>query len=127
MSMELALASRPDAAGPDPMETVLASGTVKSAVAATPASREVSVREVARLAKVSPATVSLVINENPRISAATQQRVRRVMQQLGYRPNRLAQNLSRRDTQMLAVMPAADGFPEGQTILTASGRAAIVA
>ena len=26
------------------------------------------------------------------------------MEQLGYRPNRLAQNLSRRDTQMLAVM-----------------------
>src|SRR5206468_4562488 len=39
-----------------------------------------------------------------RISQPTQLRVRRAMKQLGYAPNRLAQNLSRRDTRVLAVM-----------------------
>jgi DNA-binding LacI/PurR family transcriptional regulator len=44
------------------------------------------------------------MNDHPRISAATKKRVRRVMEEVGYRPNRLAQNLSRKDTQMLAVI-----------------------
>src|SRR5437762_4708703 len=83
-------------------EAVLASDA--SGVPALRPSKLVSVRQVARLAKVSVATVSLVINENPRISRPTQQRVRRAMERLGYRPNRLAQSLSRRDTRMLAVM-----------------------
>src|SRR5437867_10846993 len=85
-----------------PIDTVLTSDA--PAAPALRPSKLVSVRQVARLAKVSVATVSLVINENPRISRPTQQRVRRAMERLGYRPNRLAQSLSRRDTRMLAVM-----------------------
>ena len=49
---------------------------------AAPQGKQVGVREVAHVAKVSVATVSLVINDNPRISQATQQRVRKVMEQL---------------------------------------------
>jgi DNA-binding LacI/PurR family transcriptional regulator len=70
---------------------------------ATPGSK-VSMREVARLAKVSVATVSMVLNDNPRISRATHMRVQRLIDRLGYRPNRLAQSLSGRYTQVLAVM-----------------------
>lgn len=103
-NMELALAARRELSDQNPVEMILKSQAARPVAPEPPASREVSVREVARLAKVSPATVSLVINDNPRISSATKQRVRRVMEELGYRPNRLAQNLSRRDTQMLAVM-----------------------
>ena len=89
----------------DPSEVVLQSDNPNASVPAPPATgKQASVREVARLAKVSPATVSLVINDNPRISAATQKRVRRAMEQLRYRPNRLAQNLSGRYTKMLAIM-----------------------
>ena len=98
----LALASRSEAASADPAEIALVSKSPASASAHT--AKPVGVREVARRAKVSPATVSLVINDNPRISASTQKRVRKIMDQLGYRPNRLAQNLGRRRTQTLAVM-----------------------
>src|SRR5215207_3864769 len=65
---------------------------------------KVSMREVARLAKVSVATVSMVLNDNPRISRATHMRVQRLIDRLGYRPNRLAQSLSGRYTQVLAVL-----------------------
>src|SRR5688500_15685029 len=66
--------------------------------------RSVSLRDVAKIADVSVATVSMVLNENPRISRATQLRVRQVMEETGYRPNRLAQSLSGRYTNVLAVM-----------------------
>ncbi|HYO09615.1 MAG TPA: LacI family DNA-binding transcriptional regulator [Tepidisphaeraceae bacterium] len=66
--------------------------------------KKVSMREVARLAKVSVATVSMVLNDNPRISRATHMKVQRLIDRLGYRPNRLAQSLSGRYTQVLAVM-----------------------
>src|SRR4051812_6381078 len=65
---------------------------------------KISMREVARLAKVSVATVSMVLNDNPRISRATHMRVQRLIDRLGYRPNRLAQSLSGRYTQVLAVL-----------------------
>jgi len=50
--------------------------------------------DVAKAAGVSIATVSLVVNGHPRISPATQRRVRAVIDKLGYRPNRAAQVLS---------------------------------
>jgi LacI family transcriptional regulator len=100
-SMDLALAGRHGQKAPDPFETDLVSGD--RAVDPAPA-KEPGVRDVARAANVSVATVSLVINDNPRISRATQERVRQVMADMGYKPNRLAQNLASRDTRMLCVM-----------------------
>ena len=66
--------------------------------------RRVSMREVAQQASVSVATVSMVLNDNPRISKATQIKVRRIIDKLGYRPNRLAQSLSSQYTRVLAVL-----------------------
>src|SRR5271170_4146646 len=66
--------------------------------------RPVSLRDVAKWAKVSVATVSMVLNDNPRISRATHLRVQKVIDQAGYRPNRLAQSLSSRYTRVLAVL-----------------------
>jgi LacI family transcriptional regulator len=73
---------------------------------------KVTIGAVARQAKVSVATVSMVLNKNPRISAATQLRVQQVVDELGYRPNRLAQSLSSKYTQVLAVLvpPLQHGF-----------------
>ena len=68
------------------------------------ADRPVSLRDVAKLANVSVATVSMVVNDNPRISRATAVRVRQIIDQTGYRPNRLAQGLSSRYTRSLAVL-----------------------
>jgi LacI family transcriptional regulator len=105
--LELALAVRPATAQADPGELALVSSGAPaegSPAPALPGGKQVSVREVARLAQVSATTVSLVLNDSPRISPSTQKRVRKAMEQLGYRPNRLAQNLSRRYTQMIAIM-----------------------
>ncbi len=66
--------------------------------------KPVNLRDVARLAGVSVATVSMVINDNPRISRATHMRVQRLIDRLGYRPNRLAQSLSSKYTQVFAIM-----------------------
>jgi len=66
--------------------------------------RRVSMRDVAEQAGVSVATVSMVLNHNDRISRATHIKVRRVIDRLGYRPNRLAQSLSGRHTRLLAIL-----------------------
>jgi DNA-binding LacI/PurR family transcriptional regulator len=66
--------------------------------------KPVSLRDVARMAKVSVATVSMVLNDNPRISRATHMRVQRLIERMGYQPNRLAQSLSSRYTRVLAVL-----------------------
>src|SRR6476659_7633049 len=68
------------------------------------ANKPVNLRDVAKMAGVSVATVSMVINDNPRISRGTHMRVQRLIDRLGYRPNRLAQSLSGRYTQVLAVL-----------------------
>jgi DNA-binding LacI/PurR family transcriptional regulator len=91
----------------------LAVDLAEPSAAATPSRRtagrnrggkSVSLRDVARLAKVSVATVSMVLNDNPRISRATHLRVSRLIERLGYQPNRLAQSLSSRYTTVLAVL-----------------------
>lgn len=46
----------------------------------------VTIRDVARLAGVSPSTVSRTVRDNPAISAATKARVRQAMEELGYIP-----------------------------------------
>ncbi|HEY7045700.1 MAG TPA: LacI family DNA-binding transcriptional regulator [Jatrophihabitantaceae bacterium] len=49
--------------------------------------------DIAREANVSQSTVSRVINNNPRISEATRQRVKKAMETLGYSPNAAARTL----------------------------------
>lgn len=69
-----------------------------------PSGKPVSLRDLARMANVSVATVSMVLNENPRISRATQLKVQRLIERTGYRPNRIAQSLSSKYTRVIAVM-----------------------
>lgn len=66
--------------------------------------KPVSLRDLAKMANVSVATVSMVLNENPRISRATQIKVQRLIERTGYRPNRIAQSLSSKYTRVIAVM-----------------------
>lgn len=64
--------------------------------------------DVARLAKVSPATVSYVLNDvtGQTISAQTRAAVRAAAEELGYRPNLAARNLARGGSGvMLYVVP----------------------
>jgi len=62
-----------------------------------------TMNDVAKMAGVSQTTVSLVVNYNPtaRISDETRSRVWNAINELGYRPNALAQGLKTRQTQII--------------------------
>ncbi len=69
------------------------------------AARPVSIRDVAEASGVSLTTVSLVLNNgDARISQPTRERVLEVIERLGYRPNRLAQGLQNRRSNILAIL-----------------------
>ncbi|RYU12881.1 LacI family DNA-binding transcriptional regulator [Nocardioides iriomotensis] len=73
--------------------------------ASTPA-RRATIADVARLAEVSSATVSFVINDKHtmRISEATRERVWAAVRELGYRPNALAKSLSSGSSRFIGVV-----------------------
>jgi len=56
-------------------------------------------REVAELAGVAMSSVSRVLSDHPDVSPAMRQRVRSAVEQLGYKPDLLAQSLRRRETR----------------------------
>lgn len=62
-----------------------------------------SIRDVAKAAGVSIATVSRVVNDGGGVSAATRDRVLGVVAELGYRPNRLAASLRGRTSNLVAL------------------------
>ncbi len=64
----------------------------------------VTIKDVARMAKVSPSTVSRVISDSKSISEPTKERVRAAMKELGYHPNVIARSLIRRSSQALGVV-----------------------
>jgi LacI family transcriptional regulator len=63
-----------------------------------------NIYEVAELAGVSLATVSRVINPGAKVSEKTRQKVLDAMQQLGYRPNSIAQSLATRSSNAVGVL-----------------------
>jgi LacI family transcriptional regulator len=74
--------------------------------APVPAKRRPTQADVARVAGVSQAVVSFVLNDNPpvSISAETRQRVRAAIEQLGYVPNGTARSLRTRKTLTIAAL-----------------------
>ena len=66
--------------------------------------RSATIRDVARLADVSVATVSRVINDSGPVSAATRRRIERVALRLRYSPNGAARSLITRRTHTLGVL-----------------------
>lgn len=61
-------------------------------------------RDVAERAGVSPATVSRVLNENPKVAETHRRQVLQAIEELGYRRNRVASNLRRQQVQMIGVV-----------------------
>jgi len=55
---------------------------------------KVTIRDVAKAAGVSTQTVSRVINNRPDVSPATREHVKKIVGDLGYAPNTIAQSLS---------------------------------
>lgn len=68
--------------------------------------KRVSIKDVAREAGVSPATVSYVLNRNPAetISAETSRRVMDAIERLNYVPNLSARSLSSRRSSLIGVL-----------------------
>jgi DNA-binding LacI/PurR family transcriptional regulator len=67
----------------------------------------VTIKDVAKVANVAPSTVSRVIANSSRISEKTKERVREVMDQLGYHPNFIARSLASQSTRAIGlVMPS---------------------
>lgn len=64
----------------------------------------VTIKDVAKRAGVSPSTVSRVISNHPRISAATAAKVRRVMEEIGYHPNLAAKSLVLKTTKTIGLI-----------------------
>lgn len=63
-----------------------------------------TIKDVAKLAGVSPSTVSRVISGNPRISEATKQVVFKAMKTLDYKPNASARNLASASTKTIGLI-----------------------
>ncbi|MBF6332570.1 LacI family DNA-binding transcriptional regulator [Nocardia transvalensis] len=66
----------------------------------------VTIRDVAALAGVSPATVSRVLNGDPRVAPELREQVRAAVAKLGYRPNSQARSLRTRATKVLGLIIA---------------------
>ncbi len=58
---------------------------------------------IAKQIGVTQATVSRALRDNPRIAAETREKIQAYARQVGYRPNRVAQNLVNRRTQMIGI------------------------
>jgi DNA-binding LacI/PurR family transcriptional regulator len=65
---------------------------------------EVRQREIAQLARVSQATVSRVLNNDPQVNEELRQRVLSVMDALGYVPDARAQSLRAQRTRLLGLV-----------------------
>ncbi|MFL0269150.1 LacI family DNA-binding transcriptional regulator [Candidatus Clostridium radicumherbarum] len=64
----------------------------------------VTIKEVAKMAGVSPSTVSRVISDSPRISEETKKTVRQAMESLGYHPNAIARSLVSKATKTIGIV-----------------------
>ncbi len=89
-------------------------------------SSRVTASEVARQAGVSQPTVSLVLSRNPkaRVAPETRARVLKAAEELGYRPNRLAQGLVQRRSFALGIVVPGFANPVNAAIISGAERVA---
>ena len=66
--------------------------------------KRATIRDVARLAKVAPITVSRVVNNSGYISDDTRERVESAIAELNYIPNNLSQSLRFQRTNMVTLL-----------------------
>ncbi|WP_340015820.1 LacI family DNA-binding transcriptional regulator [Paenibacillus sp. FSL K6-1318] len=64
----------------------------------------ITIKDIAKLAGVSPSTVSRVISNHPRISTKTSLKVKQIMKELNYHPNIIAKSLVSKTTHTLGIM-----------------------
>ena len=64
----------------------------------------VTLKEIAKECRVSPATVSNILNGKPKVSEETRQRVLDTVAKRGYRPNYIAQGLRNQKTKTIGII-----------------------
>lgn len=65
---------------------------------------KVTINDIAKAANVTAATVSMALNDNPRISAATKEKIRRLAEELNYVPNASARSLASAKTHTIGLI-----------------------
>ena len=70
----------------------------------TNGSRIMNIYDIARLSGVSIATVSRVVNDSPKVSDKTKEKVRKVMEENNYTPNVFARGLGLGSMQTLGII-----------------------
>jgi LacI family transcriptional regulator len=65
---------------------------------------ETTIHDIAKYLHISASTVSRALNDNPLISEATSQRIKKVAEEMGYRPNTLAANFRTKRTNSIGVI-----------------------
>lgn len=74
-----------------------------------------SIKDIARFAKVSHSTVSRALNNSPRVKSETVERIRQIAEQAGYRGSAIARSLATRRSMTIGVVVTtiADLFAAG--------------
>jgi LacI family transcriptional regulator len=86
-----------------------------------------TIRDVAKKAGVSVATVSHVINGTRKVAPETEARVRRAIEELGYQPNAIAQSLRKRTTYAIGILVSDITNPFFATLVRGAEDAALEA
>ncbi|MBI3678933.1 MAG: LacI family DNA-binding transcriptional regulator [Acidobacteria bacterium] len=63
-----------------------------------------TIKDIARLAEVSHSTVSRALRNSPLVKAETAERIRRIVEEFGYRPSAIARSLATRRTKTIGVV-----------------------
>jgi LacI family transcriptional regulator len=88
------------------------------------APKRVTILDVAERAGVHPATVSRALSRPERVSTATREKVEKVAQELGFKPNRAARSLITGHTGTVAIMVPDITSPEYSPMVRSVQRAA---
>ncbi|MEM0994260.1 MAG: LacI family DNA-binding transcriptional regulator, partial [Bacteroidota bacterium] len=66
--------------------------------------KRVTIKDIARLLKIAPSTVSRSLADHPDISSSTKERVKKLAEELGYRPNHIAANFRKQNSGLIALI-----------------------
>lgn len=81
--------------------------------------KRVGIKDIAKQAGVSTATVSRVINDHPDVSPETRNKVNQVVERLGYRPSNLARSLIQGRSRTLGVVSSGMKYFGPSSIISA--------
>lgn len=65
---------------------------------------KVTIQDIAKAANVAKSTVSKVLNDSPKISQETKERVREIMRQMNYTPSSIATRLAKRSSRNIGLL-----------------------